>query len=102
MELTVAATERASRQMLVTAAASARSAGRAIRQARPLPDADVGVITQAGAQREFIAAHRPTSLLQRLIEPEEIAHLILCTSSPYATTGAALKVAGEILNTLAP
>ncbi|BAL93162.1 putative short-chain dehydrogenase [Actinoplanes missouriensis 431] len=56
------------------------------------------------AQREFIARFRPTSLLQRLIEPSEVANLILFTSSELApaTTGAALKVEGGTLTSLVP
>lgn len=48
------------------------------------------------AQREFASRLRPTSLLRRLIEPAEVANLILYTSSDLAsaTTGAALKVEG--------
>jgi NAD(P)-dependent dehydrogenase (short-subunit alcohol dehydrogenase family) len=41
------------------------------------------------AQRQFMRAHRPQSLLQRLIEPDEIASLVVYLSSPFAsaTTG---------------
>ncbi|MGI5522667.1 SDR family oxidoreductase [Micromonospora sp. CA-259024] len=56
------------------------------------------------AQREFIASYRPTSLLQRLIRPSEVADLIVFASSAQAsaTTGAALKVEGGTLNSLTP
>ncbi|MCQ4080894.1 SDR family oxidoreductase [Streptomyces sp. RB6PN25] len=56
------------------------------------------------AQREFIARFRPTSLLRRMIEPEEVANLILYTSSDLAsaTTGAALKVEGGTVTSLVP
>ncbi|MBW9111294.1 SDR family NAD(P)-dependent oxidoreductase [Microbacterium ureisolvens] len=56
------------------------------------------------AQRDFIAQYRPTSLLKRLIRPEEIANLILFASSEQssATTGAALKVEGGTLTSLVP
>lgn len=56
------------------------------------------------AQREFIARFRPTSLIQRLIRPSEVADLILFTSSDRAsaTTGAALKVEGGTLTSLTP
>jgi len=66
------------------------------------------LIPEAGsfdeAQRQFIADFRPTSLLQRLIRPEEVAHLILYTSSSFAsaTTGAALKVEGGTVSTIVP
>ncbi|WP_373429378.1 SDR family oxidoreductase [Streptomyces sp. V4I23] len=56
------------------------------------------------AQREFIARFRPTSLIQRPIQPSEVADLILFTSSDRAsaTTGAALKVEGSTLTSLTP
>ena len=46
------------------------------------------------AQREFMTKHRPQSLLQRLIEPHEIAAMVTYLSSPLAsaTTGGALRV----------
>ncbi|MBP2478047.1 NAD(P)-dependent dehydrogenase (short-subunit alcohol dehydrogenase family) [Crossiella equi] len=51
------------------------------------------------AEREFMANDRPTSLIKRLIRPEEIANLIVYTSSDLAsaTTGAALRVEGGLL-----
>ncbi|MFF4653600.1 SDR family NAD(P)-dependent oxidoreductase [Streptomyces sp. NPDC001380] len=56
------------------------------------------------AQRRFMARARPTSLLRRLIEPAEVANLILYTSSDLAsaTTGAALKAEGGTLTSLLP
>jgi NAD(P)-dependent dehydrogenase (short-subunit alcohol dehydrogenase family) len=65
-----------------------------------IPEAE----TFDAAQREFIARFRPTSLIQRLIEPSEVADLILFTSSDRAsaTTGAALKVEGGTLTSLTP
>ena len=46
--------------------------------------------------------HRPQSLLQRLIEPEEIAHLVTYLASPLAsaTTGAAMRVDGGYVDAL--
>lgn len=48
------------------------------------------------AKWEFIVRHRPQSLIQRLIEPEEIAHMAVCLVSPLAsaTTGGAVRVDG--------
>ena len=50
---------------------------------------------------EFFAKHRSSSLLQRMIEPEEIANLVAYVASPLssATNGAALRAEGanEIL-----
>ncbi len=50
------------------------------------------------AQREFMREHRPQSLLQRLIEPEEIANMVVYLSSDQAsaTTGGALRVDGGL------
>lgn len=56
------------------------------------------------AQREFMIKHRPQSLIQRLIEPEEIAHMVVYLSSPYAsaTTGGALRVDGGYIDSILP
>jgi len=50
----------------------------------------------------LIKALNPTSLLQRFIQPEEIAHLAVYLSSPLslATNGAALRADGGVLNTI--
>lgn len=54
-------------------------------------------------EAEFFAKHRSTSLLQRLIEPEEIASLVAYVASPLssATNGAALRVDGGVTPTMA-
>lgn len=56
------------------------------------------------AQREFMRTHRPQSLLQRLIEPEEIANMVVYLSSPFAsaTTGGALRVDGGYVDSILP
>ncbi|MFD6953300.1 oxidoreductase [Nocardiopsis sp. TSRI0078] len=56
------------------------------------------------AQREFMRLHRPQSLLQRLIEPEEIANMVAYLSSPLAsaTTGAAVRVDGGYVDSIIP
>ncbi|WP_336212327.1 SDR family NAD(P)-dependent oxidoreductase [Nonomuraea sp. LPB2021202275-12-8] len=56
------------------------------------------------AQRAFMREHRPQSLLQRLIEPEEIANLVVYLSSPLAsaTTGAAVRVDGGYVDSIVP
>lgn len=53
-------------------------------------------------EAEFFAKHRPTSLLQRLIEPEEVANLVAYVASPLssATNGAALRVEGGVVPTI--
>ncbi len=47
------------------------------------------------AQREFMLKHRPQSLIQRLIEPEEIAHMVVYLSSPYASRHDGRRSAGR-------
>jgi NAD(P)-dependent dehydrogenase (short-subunit alcohol dehydrogenase family) len=55
------------------------------------------------AEAEFFAKHRATSLLQRLIEPEEVANLVAFVASPLssAINGAALRVDGGVTPTMA-
>jgi NAD(P)-dependent dehydrogenase (short-subunit alcohol dehydrogenase family) len=52
--------------------------------------------------RDFIAAHRPTSLLGRLASIEEVANMIayVCTPAASATTGAALRVDGGVVRSI--
>ena len=56
------------------------------------------------AQATFMREHRPQSLLQRLIEPEEIANLVAYLASPLAsaTTGAAVRVDGGYVDSIVP
>ncbi|ART72774.1 oxidoreductase [Mycobacterium dioxanotrophicus] len=56
------------------------------------------------AQREFMIKYRPQSLLQRLIEPEEIANIVAYLASPLAsaTTGGALRVDGGYVDSILP
>jgi len=58
------------------------------------PDAEI--------EAEFFAKGRPASLLQRMIEPEEIASLVAYVASPLsaATNGAALRVEGGLVSTI--
>jgi NAD(P)-dependent dehydrogenase (short-subunit alcohol dehydrogenase family) len=53
-------------------------------------------------EAEFFRNHRPTSLLQRMIEPQEIASLVAYVASPLAaaTNGAALRVEGGLIPTI--
>ena len=57
----------------------------------------------AEAESEFFEKHRSSSLLQRLIEDSEIAHLVAYLASPLssATNGAALRVEGGLLRSIA-
>jgi NAD(P)-dependent dehydrogenase (short-subunit alcohol dehydrogenase family) len=50
-------------------------------------------------EKEFFEIHRPTSLIKRFAEPQEVASLVAYVASPLAsaTTGAALRVEGGIL-----
>jgi NAD(P)-dependent dehydrogenase (short-subunit alcohol dehydrogenase family) len=56
----------------------------------------------AQIEAEFFQEHRATSLLQRLIEPDEIAALVAYIASPLsiATNGAAVRTEGGLLPTL--
>ncbi|WP_396599538.1 SDR family NAD(P)-dependent oxidoreductase [Frigoribacterium sp. R86507] len=56
------------------------------------------------AQHEFMLKHRPQSLVQRLIEPEEIANMVVYLSSRFAsaTTGGALRVDGGYVDAIVP
>ncbi|GLY68069.1 SDR family NAD(P)-dependent oxidoreductase [Amycolatopsis taiwanensis] len=56
------------------------------------------------AQHEFMVKYRPQSLVQRLIEPEEIANLVVYLASPYAsaTTGGAVRVDGGYVDSILP
>ena len=56
------------------------------------------------AQREFMRKYRPQSLLQRLIEPAEIANIVTYLASPLAsaTTGGALRVDGGYVDSIVP
>lgn len=57
-------------------------------------------VTQA--KQDLIQAVNPSSLLQRFIDPVEIANLVVYLSSPLsvATNGAALRADGGVLNTI--
>ncbi len=70
---------------------------------------DATVRTLARAQsldaeqlKAAVAAGNPTSLLQRFIEPDEIAHLALYLASPLssATNGSALRADGGVLTAM--
>ncbi|MFJ3231139.1 SDR family NAD(P)-dependent oxidoreductase [Streptomyces sp. NPDC086787] len=55
-------------------------------------------------QRTFMREYRPQSLLQRLIQPAEIANMIVYLSSDLAsaTTGAAVRVDGGVIDSILP
>jgi len=56
------------------------------------------------AQAQVMREHRPNSLLGRLIEPEEIANMVVYLSSEQAsaTTGGALRVDGGYVDYIVP
>lgn len=51
----------------------------------------------------FVKAHRPGSLIQRAMSPTEVANLVVytCSLQASATTGAALRVDGGLVDTIA-
>jgi len=59
--------------------------------------------TPAEHEAEFFQQHRTSSLLQRMIEPQEIASLVAYVASPLsaATNGASLKAEGGLVTTIA-
>ena len=81
----------------------------------PGPTASEGVgafVTQLAAargvdvstvEREFFATARPSSVLQRFATPDEVASMIayVCSARASATTGAALRVDGGVVRSIA-
>ena len=58
-------------------------------------------IEEAGA--EFVKAHRPSSIIGRMAHVDEVANMVVyvCSEQASATTGAALRVDGGVIDTLA-
>lgn len=54
------------------------------------------------AERRFMSEHRPTSLIQRLIRPDEIAAFVtfLCSPRASAINGASLRIDGGLVHTI--
>ncbi|MEH6492405.1 SDR family NAD(P)-dependent oxidoreductase [Halopseudomonas sp.] len=50
----------------------------------------------------FVKAKRPSSIIQRIADPEEVANMVVYACSPQAsaTTGAALRVEGGIVDSI--
>jgi NAD(P)-dependent dehydrogenase (short-subunit alcohol dehydrogenase family) len=65
------------------------------------PNASKDDLDRAG--REFIAAHRSTSLLRRMASTEEVANMIayICSPAASATSGASLRVDGGVVRSIA-
>src|SRR5262249_12559704 len=60
-------------------------------------------LAQEAAGKTLIARGRPTSIIRRLATPEEVANMVVYVSSPLAsaTTGAALRVDGGVVRSIA-
>lgn len=58
-------------------------------------------IEEAGTA--FVKAHRSSSIIQRLAQPDEVANMVVYVCSPQApaTSGAALRVDGGVVDTIA-
>lgn len=65
--------------------------------------ADESGRTLDNVEADFFRDARPTSLIRRFAEPEEVANLAvyLCSPAASATTGAALRVDGGVVNSIA-
>jgi NAD(P)-dependent dehydrogenase (short-subunit alcohol dehydrogenase family) len=50
-------------------------------------------------EKEFIAKHRPSSVIRRFATPEEVANMVVfvCSEQASATTGSALRVDGGVI-----
>jgi NAD(P)-dependent dehydrogenase (short-subunit alcohol dehydrogenase family) len=57
----------------------------------------------AAMEREFFKTARPSSILQRFADPDEVAAMIayVCSARASATTGAALRVDGGVVRAVA-
>lgn len=63
-------------------------------------DAETGGKSVEAAADDFVRAHRPTSLLGRATSPEEVANMAvyLCSQQASATTGAAVRADGGVVD----
>ncbi|GIO26307.1 SDR family NAD(P)-dependent oxidoreductase [Ornithinibacillus bavariensis] len=59
-------------------------------------------LTMEEAEKRFMKENRPTSIIQRLIRPEEIAYLVTYLSSPLssAINGSALRIDGGLVRSV--
>lgn len=59
-------------------------------------------VSQAQMEQDFIAQHRPTSLLRRLATVDEVANMVVytCSTQASATNGAALRVDGGVVRSI--
>ena len=65
--------------------------------------ADEQGITPAQAEQDFLREQRPTTLINRFATTEEVANMVVyaCSEQASATTGAALRVDGGVLRSIA-
>jgi NAD(P)-dependent dehydrogenase (short-subunit alcohol dehydrogenase family) len=63
-------------------------------------DQEGKTIDEVGVQ--FVKAKRPSSILQRLASPREVASMVvyICSEQASATTGAALRVDGGTIDSI--
>lgn len=59
-------------------------------------------VSQAQMEKDFIAQHRPSSLLRRLASVDEVANMVVyaCSEQASATNGAALRVDGGVVRSI--
>jgi len=59
-------------------------------------------VSEQEMEKQFIAEHRPTSLIRRMATVEEVANMVVFVCSPQAsaTTGAALRVDGGVVQSI--
>jgi NAD(P)-dependent dehydrogenase (short-subunit alcohol dehydrogenase family) len=64
--------------------------------------ADARGVDAATVEKEFFETARPSSILQRLASPDEVAAMIayVCSARASATTGAALRVDGGVVRAI--
>jgi NAD(P)-dependent dehydrogenase (short-subunit alcohol dehydrogenase family) len=60
-------------------------------------------VSEQEMEKQFIAEHRPTSLIRRLATVEEVANMVVfvCSLQASATTGATLRVDGGVVQSIA-
>ncbi|HMJ43030.1 MAG TPA: SDR family oxidoreductase [Pseudolabrys sp.] len=60
-------------------------------------------VSQAQVENEFVAKYRPSSLIKRLATVDEVANMVVyvCSQQASATSGAALRVDGGVVATIA-
>jgi NAD(P)-dependent dehydrogenase (short-subunit alcohol dehydrogenase family) len=60
-------------------------------------------IPEEEMEKQFIASNRPTSLIKRLATVDEVANMVvyICSPQASATTGAALRVDGGVVRSIA-